>query len=49
MGGNGYGTCEHFGVSNEIDIFMGTFSKTFSVTGGFISSAKHVLYERLYF
>ncbi len=40
MGENGSGTAEHFGVSKQIDIQMGTFSKTFGVAGGFISASK---------
>ena len=43
MGKTGCGTAEHFGVSDQIDITMGTFSKTFGVVGGFISSSKPVI------
>jgi glycine C-acetyltransferase len=43
MGENGKGTSEYFGVSNEIDINMGTFSKSFSVTGGFISASRPII------
>ena len=49
MGDNGNGTCEHFGFPNEIDIIMGTFSKTFSVSGGFISSSKPIISYLRYF
>lgn len=43
MGDSGRGTSEYFGKSKEIDINMGTFSKVFAVTGGFISAAKPVI------
>jgi 8-amino-7-oxononanoate synthase len=35
MGKNGRGTAEHFGLEDEIDIVMGTFSKSFASLGGF--------------
>lgn len=38
LGGRGYGVFEHFGVDpNEIDIWMGTLSKTLAACGGFIA------------
>lgn len=43
LGKNGHGTAEHFGVEKAIDITMGTFSKAFAVTGGFIASSKEVI------
>jgi 8-amino-7-oxononanoate synthase len=36
MGANGRGTAEHFGVEKEVDLLMGTFSKTFASIGGYI-------------
>lgn len=42
MGKNGHGTAEHFGVEKEIDITMGTFSKAFAVTGGFVAASKEI-------
>ncbi len=41
--GNGRGTAAHFGLENEIDITMGTFSKSFASVGGFISGRADVL------
>ncbi|MBE0434084.1 pyridoxal phosphate-dependent aminotransferase family protein [candidate division WOR-3 bacterium] len=35
MGENGRGVCEHFGVLDDVDIIMGTFSKAFASLGGF--------------
>ena len=37
------GTAEYYGVEDQIDITMGTFSKTFSVTGGFIAASKPII------
>lgn len=49
IGSNGGGTAAYFGVSEEIDISMGTFSKTFAVTGGFLSGSKEMInYMRYY-
>ena len=43
MGEHGSGTSEHFGVSRDVDINMGTFSKSFSVMGGFISASRPII------
>jgi 8-amino-7-oxononanoate synthase len=43
LGANGRGTPEHFGLENEIDIVMGTFSKTFASIGGVVAAAKPVI------
>ncbi|MDO4790709.1 MAG: pyridoxal phosphate-dependent aminotransferase family protein [Porphyromonas sp.] len=37
MGDMGRGTCDHFGVSEDVDLIMGTFSKSFASLGGFIA------------
>lgn len=49
MGSGGSGTAEYFGVSEEIDISMGTFSKSFAVTGGFLSGRKELVNYMRYF
>ncbi len=36
MGENGKGTCEHFGLMDEVDLIMTTFSKSFASLGGFV-------------
>ncbi|MEO0082138.1 MAG: pyridoxal phosphate-dependent aminotransferase family protein [candidate division WOR-3 bacterium] len=36
MGRHGRGTCEHFGVEDEVDLIMGTFSKSFATIGGYV-------------
>lgn len=38
FGRQGRGTCDHFGVSNDVDLIMGTFSKSFASLGGFIAT-----------
>jgi glycine C-acetyltransferase len=43
MGPSGHGTPEHFGLKGRIPVVMGTFSKTFAVTGGFVAAAKPVI------
>ena len=43
IGENGGGTSEHFHVSSKVDLSMGTFSKSFGVTGGFIAGKKSVI------
>ncbi len=43
MGKNGRGTAEHFGVEDEIDLIMGTFSKSFASLGGMVVGDKKVI------
>lgn len=43
LGENGRGTAEHYGVCSDVDISMGTFSKSFAMTGGFISASKEII------
>ena len=43
MGQNGRGTSEHFGVEDDIDLIMGTFSKSFASLGGFVAGEKKVI------
>lgn len=42
FGKEGRGTCDHFGVSDDVDLIMGTFSKSFASLGGFIATDKSV-------
>jgi len=49
MGKKGRGSCEHFNVDSKVDLVMGTFSKTFAVTGGFIAGSKSVINYLRYF
>jgi len=43
MGNKGRGTAEHYEVDGKIDLTMGTFSKTFAVTGGFAAASKPII------
>lgn len=43
MGKNGRGTSEHFGVEDDVDLVMGTFSKSFASLGGFVAGDKKVI------
>jgi len=38
IGHNGAGTSSHFGLTDEVDLIMGTFSKSLASLGGFIAS-----------
>ena len=38
FGRNGRGVCDHFGLTDEVDLIMGTFSKSLASIGGFIAS-----------
>lgn len=42
FGKGGRGTCNHFGVTNDVDLIMGTFSKSFASLGGFIATDKSI-------
>ena len=37
FGKEGRGVCDHFGLSDEVDLIMGTFSKSLASIGGFIA------------
>ncbi len=43
MGKNGGGTGEEQGCQDGIDIYFGTFAKSFALIGGFISSTKDII------
>ena len=43
IGKGGRGTASEFGLDKEIDITMGTFSKTFASLGGFVASEAKVI------
>lgn len=40
FGKGGRGVCDHFGLTDEVDLVMGTFSKSFASLGGFIATDK---------
>ncbi|MCW8984586.1 MAG: pyridoxal phosphate-dependent aminotransferase family protein [Thermoanaerobaculales bacterium] len=43
MGEHGRGTTEHFGLENEADLVMGTFSKSLAAVGGFVVGDSKVI------
>ena len=43
IGKGGRGTASHFGLEKEVDISMGTFSKTFASLGGFMAAKERVI------
>ena len=38
FGKQGRGVCDHFGLTDDVDLIMGTFSKSLASIGGFIAS-----------
>ena len=43
FGEHGRGTAEHFGLEDDVDIIMGTFSKSLASLGGFMAAKKEVV------
>jgi 8-amino-7-oxononanoate synthase len=43
IGKGGRGTASHFGLEEEVDMTMGTFSKTFASLGGFVVADRSVI------
>ncbi len=43
LGKHGKGTAEHYGVEGQVDITLGTFSKTFAATGAFVAASKPII------
>lgn len=43
LGQQGRGAADHFGVTNEVDLIMSTFSKSFASLGGFIAADRDVI------
>jgi 8-amino-7-oxononanoate synthase len=42
--GGGKGTAAHFGLTNEVDLIMGTFSKSLASIGGFVAGEEDVIH-----
>ncbi|MCQ2770672.1 MAG: pyridoxal phosphate-dependent aminotransferase family protein [Clostridia bacterium] len=42
LGEGGRGTASHFGLENEVDIYMGTFSKSLASLGGYMAASAEV-------
>ncbi|MBR3433053.1 MAG: aminotransferase class I/II-fold pyridoxal phosphate-dependent enzyme [Bacteroidaceae bacterium] len=43
FGKQGRGVCDHFGVTDDIDLIMGTFSKSMASIGGFIAADQIII------
>lgn len=43
FGKTGAGVCEHFGVTDDVDLIMGTFSKSLGTIGGFIAADENII------
>ncbi|MDR0812225.1 MAG: pyridoxal phosphate-dependent aminotransferase family protein [Paludibacter sp.] len=43
FGKTGAGVCEHFGLTDEVDLIMGTFSKSLGTIGGFVAADKNII------
>lgn len=43
LGREGRGTAEHYGVESDVDVVMGTFSKSFASIGGFVAARREVI------
>jgi 8-amino-7-oxononanoate synthase len=44
LGPKGNGTAEHFGLNGEVEIVMGTFSKSLASIGGFVAASEDVIH-----
>ena len=43
MGPHGRGTSEHFGVMDEVDIYIGAYAKSMAIIGGFVAADKDII------
>lgn len=44
LGRTGRGTAEHFGLEDDVDLIMGTYSKSLASIGGFIAASEEVIH-----
>lgn len=44
LGPNGDGTAAHFGMTDDVDIIAGTFSKSLASIGGFVAASENVVH-----
>ncbi len=44
LGPNGDGTAAHFGMTDEVDLIAGTFSKSLASIGGFVAGSENVIH-----
>ena len=43
LGEGGRGTAEHFGLEDQVDLIMGTYSKSLAAIGGFVAGSTEVI------
>lgn len=44
LGARGRGVCDHYGIApTDVDLLMGTFTKSFGAAGGYIGGSKRVI------
>ena len=46
LGKTGRGTSEHFGLESEVDLIMGTYSKSLASIGGFIAGSTDIIHYK---
>jgi 7-keto-8-aminopelargonate synthetase-like enzyme len=44
LGKTGRGTAEHFGLESQVDMIMGTYSKSLASIGGFVAASEEVVH-----
>jgi 8-amino-7-oxononanoate synthase len=44
LGPRGEGTAAHFGLTNDVDLIVGTFSKSLASIGGFVAGSENVIH-----
>lgn len=44
LGRTGRGTAEHFGLEKDVDVIMGTYSKSMASIGGFVAASEEVIH-----
>jgi 8-amino-7-oxononanoate synthase len=44
IGENGRGTCSHFGLTDRVEMIMGTFSKSLASQGGFVAADRSTIH-----
>ncbi len=49
LGSRGAGVADYFGLDDEVDIIIGTFSKSFACVGGFVAAAETVVHYLKHF
>ena len=44
LGPKGDGTAAHFGLADDVDLIVGTFSKSLASIGGFVAGTENVIH-----